>query len=101
MVSGLMSCQRRVGMLVAAAAVIAVTAAAPAAAASWKMTSVAMPSGAAGLTRTQIQGVSCPTRSWCASFGQYMSNYTVLSPLMEVWNGTSWAIQSAENPISE
>jgi hypothetical protein len=61
----------------------------------WTVQSMPAPSGA---TATNPSGVSCPTATACTAGGEYTNSSGVRVPFAEVWNGTSWAVQSVPNP---
>lgn len=61
---------------------------------AWQIRSAPSPPGA---TDTQLAGVSCTADS-CTAVGQYVNSSRVTVPLAEVWNGTSWQIQSTPAP---
>jgi hypothetical protein len=68
---------------------------------SWSIQSTPNPTEAKG---NVLRGVSCTSSSACVAVG---SDYTggfpssAYSTLAEVWNGTSWSIQSIPNPTGE
>jgi hypothetical protein len=66
--------------------------------AGWQIVPTPEPPGA---TNSTLMGVSCPWRNVCFAVGfwQNVSNAlppapVVEGPLIEIWNGTSWSIQS-------
>jgi len=58
---------------------------------SWKLQSVAV---SAARHQSQLDGVTCVSRSSCIAVG---SDGSQRPPLIERWNGTSWAVQSNGN----
>jgi hypothetical protein len=54
-----------------------------------------LPSGA---SETVFDGLSCGPTSECTAVGSYKGPEGTYHPLVERWNGTSWALQSAPNP---
>jgi hypothetical protein len=62
---------------------------------SWSIQSVPKPTGAKG---PALNGVSCTSASACSVVGSYVNGSGVEETLAEVWNGTSWSIQSTPNP---
>lgn len=61
---------------------------------SWKYQLIP---GPAGVSFTDLQGISCTTATACTAAGYYDINGTD-TPLAERWNGTSWKIQSVPSP---
>jgi sugar lactone lactonase YvrE len=61
---------------------------------SWSPQSVAAPSGGSGST---MSGVSCSAASECTAVGSYTIAGHV-APLVERWNGSSWAFQASVDP---
>ncbi len=59
---------------------------------SWSRATPAIPSGSAG---TDLAGVHCTTTSECTAVGNYDDGAGTQLPLIERWNGSSWALQSA------
>jgi hypothetical protein len=45
-----------------------------------------------------LRGISCPTTSWCAAAGYYSDGHLFEQPMVEVWNGTAWAVQPFAPP---
>ena len=45
-----------------------------------------------GSTTDGLSGVSCPTTIWCAAVGTSLTTANAAQPLMESWNGSSWAV---------
>ncbi|WP_445148888.1 hypothetical protein [Baekduia sp. Peel2402] len=62
---------------------------------SFGSSTTATPSGA---TYSDLYRVACPSSTLCFAAGYY-NNGTDDLPLMEVWNGTSWSIQSLSLPV--
>lgn len=62
---------------------------------TWTIQSAPSPSG---LTQAQLSGVSCTAAGACTAAGGARTGILVPpSMLAERWNGTSWAIQAAQN----
>jgi hypothetical protein len=67
---------------------------------NWTLQTAATPSGATASTFT---GVSCPSATDCEVVGGYTTSATSTFPtttLAELWNGTTWTIQTSPNPSS-
>jgi hypothetical protein len=62
---------------------------------SWSVQSTLLPAGAKSAA---LDGVSCPSASFCAAVGQTISFDHRAVPLTELWHGSSWAIKLALNP---
>ena len=65
---------------------------------TWSPQPTPVPSGPGGLI--SLRGVSCLSASFCEAVGSaqhQVSGTFTSSPLVEVWNGTGWAIQPAPN----
>jgi subtilisin family serine protease len=57
-----------------------------------------VPSGA---SRLILRSVSCSSATACTAVGSYyLATEKVFKPLVERWDGTSWALQTAPNPPS-
>ena len=54
--------------------------------------------GPAGAAVSNLSGVSCPAAGGCAAVGTHVTPAVTSLTLVEVWNGTSWAIQAAPTP---
>src|SRR5512132_1356290 len=63
---------------------------------SWQIVPTPNPPGA---TFSSLNGVSCPRPRICFAVGDYGTdpNSPVARPLIELWDGTSWSIQPAED----
>jgi hypothetical protein len=61
---------------------------------AWSIQTTPTPSGA---TSSQFSGVSCTAASACNAVGSYDDSSGVGVTLVEVWNGTSWSIQTTPN----
>lgn len=44
-----------------------------------------------------LEGVSCPSVSFCIAVGQHWSSHAVVT-LVERWNGSKWSIEHSPNP---
>ncbi len=62
---------------------------------SWTTQASANPSGAAA---AQLQGIACASASSCEAVGLYVDGSSVQHALAEVWDGTSWSVQSVPAP---
>jgi hypothetical protein len=62
---------------------------------SWTVQSTPNPSGA---TESDLAGVSCSWATACTAVGYYQDNSLTPETLAEVWNGTSWNVQTTPNP---
>jgi hypothetical protein len=60
----------------------------------WAIQSTPNPTGASS---SSLGGVSCPSATFCEAVGSYESGSAVEATLAEVWNGTTWAVQSTPN----
>jgi hypothetical protein len=61
----------------------------------WSIQSVPAPANAGA---AMLRGVSCVSASRCAAVGSSLNSAGAQLTLAEVWNGTSWSIQSTPNP---
>ena len=68
--------------------------AAAASTAGWHIQHTPNPTGA---VYTNLYGVACPTPSLCMAVGFYVT-HTGTFPLVERWNGTTWAIDRTADP---
>jgi hypothetical protein len=62
---------------------------------TWAIQSTPNPSGA---TTSELLAVSCTAAKACVAVGSYLASSGDTLTLAEVWNGTTWAIQSTPNP---
>jgi len=62
---------------------------------SWAIQTTPNPTGAKD---TFLSGVACPSATACTAVGEYVNSAGHYETLAEVWNGTSWAIQTTPNP---
>jgi hypothetical protein len=62
---------------------------------SWALQSVPNPTGA---TKSILGGVSCTSSTACTAVGWYTNSAGTTVTLAEVWNGTSWSVQTTPNP---
>jgi hypothetical protein len=62
---------------------------------SWTVQTTPNPSGAIG---SELEGVSCSSTTACTAVGSSSASYGVDETLAEVWNGTSWTVQTTPNP---
>ena len=61
----------------------------------WAIQSTPNPSGA---KESYLYGVSCPSAAACTAVGYDTNSGGVPVSLAEVWNGSSWSVQSTPNP---
>jgi hypothetical protein len=66
------------------------------AAGSWLSVGHTPPTPSGG-TSPVLNSISCTSESACTAVGSYYAS-TEYKPLVERWNGSSWAIQTAPNP---
>jgi hypothetical protein len=52
----------------------------------------------AGVTKAELNGVSCANASSCIAVGYYNNTAATTLVLAERWNGTKWAVMSTPNP---
>jgi len=70
---------------------------APAFAASWFVH--LLPAGSRQPTQSaRLNGVSCPSPTWCVAVGMVTQRPSAERPLIERWNGSRWSRQSAPRP---
>ncbi len=62
---------------------------------SWVVQSTPNPVGAQS---SELSGVSCTTPTACIAVGLYTNSAYRQLPLAEVWNGTTWSLQTVPNP---
>ncbi len=62
---------------------------------TWAIETTPNPSGA---TNSYLLGASCTSSTACTAVGYYYNSSSVPLTLAEVWNGTSWAIETTPNP---
>jgi hypothetical protein len=60
--------------------------------ASWQMVPTTQASGP-----TYLNGVSCPWRNVCFAVGSSTSSSGTRTPVIELWNGSNWSIQTSPN----
>jgi hypothetical protein len=63
--------------------------------ASWATQAISPP---AGTTYVELNGVSCPTSTFCAAVGVYLDGSGVQHALAQTWNGTSWTNRTVSDP---
>jgi hypothetical protein len=61
----------------------------------WALQSTPTPSGAGN---SLLNAVSCPSTSVCIAVGYYYNRADFPVTLAEIWNGSSWDIESTPNP---
>ena len=64
---------------------------------SWAVQSAIDPPGPSGLSDNAFSGVSCVSPTFCVAVGQ-TGGEIAGQPLVEVWNGSTWAIVPAPAP---
>jgi hypothetical protein len=64
---------------------------------SWSTQTIPSPASA---TFADFTGVSCVTSSFCEAVGNYGDSSGNTFSLGDVWNGTSWALQTTPNPAT-
>jgi hypothetical protein len=62
---------------------------------SWTVQTTPNPKGA---TNTYLGAVSCSSATACTAVGNYENSSNTFETLAEVWNGTSWTVQTTPNP---
>jgi len=62
---------------------------------AWKLQTAPSPPGGTGI---KLIGVSCSAASACEANGFYTNSAGTSVTLAEVWNGTAWKLQSAQDP---
>jgi hypothetical protein len=88
--------RRKAAFLIPMAAALAVWTAAPAfAATGWVLQSTPNPSG---VLLAELGAVSCTSASFCIAVGNAETSSGALSVVVERWNGSTWALQSAPSP---
>ena len=63
---------------------------------TWSIQPTPNPTGA---TYSTLTGIACSSVSTCTAVGSYYNGSNTLT-LVEVWNGTTWAIESTPNPAA-
>lgn len=58
------------------------------------------PHTSAEFRQERFQGVSCTSPTACVAVGFYTNATSSTVPLVEAWNGTTWAIQAADTSFS-
>jgi hypothetical protein len=64
---------------------------------AWAVQATPLPAGAVA---GSLAGVSCTSAGACTAAGYYFDASETELTLAEVWNGTSWTVQSTPNPYS-
>ena len=67
---------------------------------TWTSQPAPSPPTSAGLRQEAFQGVSCTSPTACVAVGFYTNAPHSTVPLVEAWNGTTWAIQPAGTSFS-
>jgi hypothetical protein len=81
--------------LIVGSAWLALACTGPAGAAVWRVRSTPNPKGA---TRSQLVGISCPSRRFCFAVGYSSVRAGAYTPLAERWNGGRWSLQRVPRP---
>ena len=63
--------------------------------ATWRVQSTPNPTGA---LRSYLSAVSCPSATGCIAVGSFQTSALDEVTLAEVWDGSTWALQSTPNP---
>ncbi len=63
---------------------------------SWSNQTAPAPGGSP--TDISFKSVACPTATLCIAVGQYYTSGSKFNMLSEIWNGTSWSIQTLPLP---
>jgi hypothetical protein len=87
----------RVAVVLATAMATVLVGAQAALASVWALQDPVNPSGSIG---SGLSGVSCASGTYCVAIGSYESSGSVFSTFAEVWNGSSWALQSVPSPTT-
>ena len=87
----------RIGLICGLVAVSGAIGPAPAFAASWFVH--LLPAGSRRPTHSaRLDGVSCPSPTWCVAVGIATARPSVERPLIERWNGSRWSRQWVPQP---
>jgi hypothetical protein len=62
---------------------------------SWSIQATPNPTGAEG---SILAGVSCTSANACTAVGDYADSSGIQDTLAEVWDGTSWSVQTTPDP---
>jgi hypothetical protein len=62
---------------------------------TWRTQTTKVPAGGSG---PSLLGVSCSAANACAAVGVYRNNAGSYVMLVEAWNGSTWSIQTTQNP---
>lgn len=62
---------------------------------TWTLATVPIPAGA---TSSQLDGVDCLWSNFCVAVGRFTNSEGSIKNLVEFWNGTEWALQTAADP---
>ncbi len=85
----------KAALVIPVAAALATWAATPAfAATGWVLQTTPNPSG----ILAEFNGVSCTSATFCVAVGDSEPNASTLAALIERWNGSTWALQTAPSP---
>ena len=63
---------------------------------AWTVEPVAIPAGAES---SALSGVSCTSSSACMAVGDYVDSSGTQAPLSEMWNGSTWTVETVSGPI--
>jgi hypothetical protein len=65
---------------------------------SWHLEDAPIPSDASG---GELFGVSCASATACTAVGEYYNSGPDSGAMTESWNGTSWQLPAAPNPVTD
>jgi hypothetical protein len=84
----------RVSLISGLVAILCVTGPVPAVAARWSLHLLPRSAGSGRRSlSTRLDGVSCPTPTWCVAVGMVIARRRAELPLIEQWNGSQWSRQ--------
>jgi hypothetical protein len=63
----------------------------------WKLQTASNPTGS---LQVELKGVDCTSSTSCYAVGSNLNNTGGFEPLAEVWNGTTWSLQTMPTPES-
>jgi hypothetical protein len=62
---------------------------------SWSLVAMALPDPIDQTVASYVDGVSCPSTSYCVAVGQHQASFQdALQPLAEIFNGSSWSVHA-------
>jgi hypothetical protein len=84
----------RVSLISGLVAISCATGPVPAVAARWSLHLLPRPAGSGRRNLSaRLDGVSCPTPTWCVAVGMAVARSGAELPLIEQWNGSRWSRQ--------